>query len=469
MKKSSLLEVLVVLTGLVLMAAALYFILMGGQNGSANLNSLPSLSEKNERVRVPISYENRIKKGDQLKEADLLELAANEYAFAADISKDSPLAYHRLGETYLTLGENEKAARQLELALNLDPQNTQINLDLAKAKMRLSLFDEAIALLEPLQNNQEATLFIAMIQAYFGDHNNAEKNFKSLTQSENESISSIANTFAKDYDTHNEKLDGSVIYLEALITESYAMLREYALVRAMAERILNAAPDYRDVWKLLGYAELKTENHQAAEDAFKAGLAIDELKPEMHYFLGESHFKQEEYEEAILAFERALLTGFEEELEIHRFLADSYSSLERFEEALSSHEKILKIDSKSAEQFISPIWIALSALEDYDRALSLALDASDQFPEEAMSSNLLSWVYIERKEWAAAENAAQKALNLDPNLAEAHFNYGQVLEEKNDTQAAKNAYKEAYELAALDNAIKNMAAEKFNSLSNPTQ
>ena len=216
---------------------------------------------------------------------------------------------------------------------------------------------------------------------------------------------------------------------------------------------------------MLGYALLKTKNFQESEDAFKAAKNLDSINPNTHYFLGSTHFEQNEFQDAVNSFELALLNGFEPQTEAYRLLAESYLELEQYEAALEAYEYLIKIDQTSIDLFVKPVWLSLDILKDLDRALRIAEESASLFPNESMSHNLLAWVHIQRDELPQAQHEIDKALTMDPKLPEAHFNKAMLEEKKGNTLDAHDSYKTAYELAGPDNSIKDLAAQKFNELS----
>ena len=63
----------------------------------------------------------------------------------------------------------------------------------------------------------------------------------------------------------------------------------------------------------------------------------------------------------------------------------------------------------------------------------------------------------------AAERNLKKAIEMDPNLAAAHFNLGQLYELQNRSDLGLASYQSAYELDS-SGSIGNMAATAYNEL-----
>jgi tetratricopeptide (TPR) repeat protein len=237
----------------------------------------------------------------------------------------------------------------------------------------------------------------------------------------------------------------------------------------MAMKVLNQQSDYRDVWTLLGYSQLKLENYEGAKQSLDQAVKIDSIKPEIHYFLGLSHYFLEEYDDAVTRFELALLYGFEPENEPYRKIAESQLFLERYEEALAAYEYLVKIEHSSVDDFVRPVWLAIEKVQDLDRALTLAQEAVTHFPGKAMSHNLLGWVYIEQGQLELADESLSTAFQIDPLMAEAHYNTGRLRELQGHTEGAIWEYEKAYELSESGDNISQQASEAYNRLVTPQE
>jgi tetratricopeptide (TPR) repeat protein len=451
-KKSNLIQAAIIAISLLILVAAVFFAFnyTAAQISSTNLfeNTISNFNQ----VAVPVNYETRIAKGDSLAKAGDLSLAATEYAFAINIQTENPEAYAKLGETYLLMNDSSNAVTQLQTALDLSPNNTSYTESYGLALMRNNRFEEAAEVLD------SDGFHSALLDFFQGNYSNSKSKLEKLTPSTE--IQNYLNAFA----SYNSQKEGQDLYLEALFTQALSDSEEYELAENLAIDILNNKNDYRDVWILLGYAQLKMEKYQESEDAFKQAKTLDSVKPETHYFLATAHFFQEEYPEAVAEYELALLYDFEPEEEAYSKIAESQLYLENYSEALEAYEYLVKIDHSSVEGFIRPVWISISELNDLDRALTIAEESVSYFPDEAMSHNLLAWVYVERNELDAAQIAAEKAIGLDSNLAAAHYNAGQVYQKQGNLDAAIKAYEAAHNIAGSEDSIGALAKEKYNFL-----
>lgn len=450
---------------MLILIGAVYFAFTYAAAQMTSTNIFETDSGNVDLVAVPVDYKTRISKGDKLMDSGQYSLAATEYAFAINIEPNSAQGYEKLGYAYLAMNESSKAVEQFKTASELDTSNYEYIGKYMLSLMRNNQFEEASEVFKTLKDQSQETAFYASIlytfQADYGEAKKQLDKAKSLGGTiESETLDLFSTAFA----SYESQKEGQNIYLEALITQALVESLEYELAENMALKILNEKADYRDVWILLGYAQLKMEKYQEAEDAFKQAKTLDSVKPETHYFLATALFFQEEYEAAVDEYELALLYDFTPEEEVYKKIAECQLFLEDYDEAVEAYEYLINIDHNTIEGFVRPVWIAITELNDLDRALSIAEESVEYFPNEAMSYNLLGWVHLERGELNEADSALKKSITMDGKLAAAHYNLGRLLETKGEIENAKSAYENAYEYAESDDEIGTMAAEKYNSL-----
>ena len=434
------------------------------ESGETNLFEA---TDAGEDQNVPLSFAARISKGNQLFNAGFFELAAKEFALALKIDETQPEAHRKLGKAYWELMKYEEALQEFKRSYELDPSDDNRS-NYGLALMRTQNFEPAKDVLNQVNENHQAGQFaLGMLLAYEGDYESAKSKFSKAAGLSGPVIPALIQNFQTAFSTYNSQQGGQDIYLRALLVKAMVDAHEFPLAETLALKVLNEKNDYRDVWVLLGYSQLKMKKLTEAEDAFKEAKNLDAVKPETHYFLGIAHYEQGEYSEAVDSFELALLYDFEPESEAYRKLAESQNFLGNYEDALAAYEYLVKIDQSDVTLFAEPLRIALDILGDLDRALTLASESTSYFPSNAESHTYLAEVYLKRGELDLAITAVDTALDIDPNSAEAHFTLGKVKLAQGDKEYAKNEFKTSYELSKPGGALSVEAAQQYNALITP--
>jgi len=433
---------------------------------STKLPQLPSSVQPAEETNL--SYDERIKKGDYYFERGFLTFASNEYVRAANLEPKRTEPYLKLVKTHFELRNYNKALSNAQTVLQLDPNNLETKFNLVLIYIKLSDFETAKNLLDayPVTNLADARVlyYQGLLSALFGNQEAASKFLKKAQVSSNESALSTKITTVLDaYEEFNFTQAAEPLYLSELLARSFNKVTEYEMAIHLLKGVLKERSDLRDGWILLGFAYLNLEKYQFALTSFEKAYSLDAEWPTTQYFLGVSHKELGHYEDAIVNFNLALSNDFEPKLVIYRHLADLYFETKDYKNSAASYEKVLEISKDDVNSFVRPVWLYLDFVKEPEKALKLAETAALAFPDSAMSYNLLGWSYAGLKEYDKAEKDLKKAIELDPNLAAAYYNLGNLYNQQNDQQPALDAYQKAYSMDS-NGSIGNLAAQAYNDL-----
>lgn len=415
-----------------------------------------------------LSYSERIEKGDYFFERGFLSFAINEYVKAANLDPDRSEPYLRLLKANYELGDYTKAKRNADIIIKLDPNNYQGKFSLIQIYIKQSDFESAESLIDQLMTSEiedpNLNYYRALLKIAFNEHDEAKKIIKTLkvglTDTE---LNEKLDKFLTAYQEFDFAQAGEEVYLAELLSRSFNQVGEYEMAIYKLKEILKQRGDLRDSWVLLGFAYLNLEKSYFALTAFEKAYDLDSEWPATQYFLGLTYTELSRTEDAVIFFNYALSNGFEPEIVIYRKLADLYLDLQKYQESVDAYERVLDITNEDIDSFIRPIWIYLDYLQKPEEALKLAKIAHTTFPDNPLTYNLLGWSYLGLKNYTEAEKQLTKAIELNPDMAAAHYNLGNLYLEKEDNEKALKMYQKAYELDQ-NGSIGNLAAKKYNEL-----
>jgi serine/threonine-protein kinase len=196
-----------------------------------------------------------------------------------------------------------------------------------------------------------------------------------------------------------------------------------------------------------------------------ATMTVDE-----HILEGHMAFEAEEYETAILAYETAISQG-SEDVDTFFSLASSYNEVGRLEEALSTLDRVLRLYAEEpnvrilAGNFYQSLGYDFEAITQYEQALELNPDdrsfledlaqsyravgeyakaeevlSQGEQPkrddDEAYEFESQGWDHLYNDDLAKAEEAFQKALEINPNLVSSWEGLAEVYWYRGDFDAA---------------------------------
>ena len=352
----------------------------------------------------------------------LIELGELEVAEAlyADLLEDHPgyaLGYVNLGVAQLKSGKSDLAVAQYNKAIAIDPENTHTYynignayLDLGRPQEALSWFDRALE-----RDPDQAVI-----------HNNQGVALRALG-----------------------RLGDAV--------EAYG--------RAIA---LDAEdPDF---YFNLGVAEAEMGEVEASIIAYRNVLELNDRYPGVHHNQGTNYYRLNVPSQAEGFFGRASELAPNDPVPVNN-LCVVLLAQKRHDDALSVCDQAVELDPEYRDAAYNRIQVLL-AVGRYEKAVGEGqqllgrLEAGGN-SERAQVLTALSAAHFGLEQWAAAAEAADEALQADPNLARAHYNRGRVYQQQAHNLLAMESFKMATQLDNRDAEAFMRLGEVYDRLGQP--
>src|SRR5437660_3430406 len=362
------------------------------------------------------------------------DLANAEVALNHALSLDPKCMQAHIGLAHvsLTKKDNARAGQELKAAADLCPVRSRERLTYAEFKMRIGNTEEAKSYLQDLTKQARDFIGAWVLQARLAQSDKKYDEVAALLQ----------NVFSRDPDN----IDARVIQGQALLGKGDIKQGTEILERAEKSFENNPLIKYQ-----LALAYVQGQNASQAIDELEQAIKIAPKYVEAIVLLAQVRLRAGDPQSAIAPLEAALRLR-PDLIQVRMILADAYLAVGRSEEAASlirEHIKqtqdsqsylvlgmILKKQKKndeSREAFekalkLSPEnVVAIDQLADLDleaRAFSAVHQRADALlqkePKSAPAYFIHGRSYVIEKNFAAAEAALRKAIELDPNLAAAY-------------------------------------------------
>ena len=421
-----------------------------------NLQEIPEPDHSADAIAVSLCYlrnylnssrfqgnarkQEHCKRGYVLLDDGQYDAAATEFQEAINIDPIFTEAHCSLGRAYLGQGDLEAAENEAKKTLRLDSSYQpahellaavkQAYYDRALAHLNNERYDEAVAQFKETINKYSnfTAAYCGLGHAYLGQDD--------LEAAKNEAKKAL-------------RFDSSYQPAYKLLKEIKRAYYDRALAHLKNERYSEAIAQFKDIINRysnfttaycgLGRAYLGQGNLREAQNVTKRTLALDssyqpackllkEIK-RAYYDRGLTRLKDEKYGEAITDFKGAISIDpvF---TDAHSDLGHAYLGQGNLREAENEAEKVLRLEDNDyppARELLEEIKRAY-----YDRGLTHLVDEKyseaitdfkgainrDPIFKEAYCG--LSRAYYRQGDLEDAENAAQKALELDSSYQPAH-------------------------------------------------
>lgn len=270
------------------------------------------------------------------------------------------MIYRAIADLYHAMGNDALMLKSLKDALLNDPDNIDLQLEVATILMRTKKSQEAIAILEKI-----LTIEPANTKAYF--------------------------------------LLGRLYYLQGAYETA---LSTYNKVQSLNGE---SSPE---LWNNLGLLYSKMKRFGDAEDAYKKALLLRSDYPEAYYNLGLLLFKQDKFDKAIGFFEKAIQIRPDYHQAYYN-LALAFSKQGDEVKAIEAYKKVLEISPQHISSKLN-LAVRYSKAKEYKQAQKLYEEVLEQDSSYFTAWLNLGLVLYQQKEYGSAQDALEKAISLEP-------------------------------------------------------
>jgi len=291
----------------------------------------------------------------------------------------------------LTHGQAQKARHLFENASELNPDDPDIKLLLAKASLQSAEPVEALAVLKRVPPDHgkpgEVAFATGVAQALLGKLEDATTSFASAVATDPNNVRYLVSQAWIDQlqDRQDKalatlekarKLDASAAVVPYRMAVSYFLLRRYSEAGELCEETLRLGPRYDPSYLLLGVSKLEEGNPIDAEAAFRHALALRPESALYHRELGVALFKKGSLKESRQELDQALLLD-PKAAEAYFWRARVLAGLNKQPEAVADLETALALQPSLNEAY-SELAHLYSAAGQKEKAAALLAKQQEQ-------------------------------------------------------------------------------------------
>jgi tetratricopeptide (TPR) repeat protein len=378
-------------------------------------------------------------------------------------------AWQNLGSYYLEKKQYNKAYKCYEIAIKLEPNNTQYILNKSFAALALNNKEMAIKLLNEVisksKSDEEisfAILTLGQIEANTGNTNKANyyytlaikkypKNYKAYLQKSFlfSYPGNIVNIDSAIYYA-NKAVEYNINYADAYNTLSwlYLLKNNILLSKQYALKSIRANRYYSLGYNTLGYIYQIEKKYDSAFYMYQLALNIDSNLLEVRRNRAWIYFQNNNFKNALIDYNYILKHNPNDWIALTN-RAFCYIKLNQFNNAILDFKHILKLFPDSAESYYNLGWSFLqtnlldSALNYYNEAIKI----NPQYYRAVLDRGI---IYFKKNNLNEALKDFSKLKYINPTNGEVYFWIAKVYEKKSDVYNACLNYKTAYNKGFLE-------------------
>ncbi|MCB1800883.1 MAG: PEP-CTERM system TPR-repeat protein PrsT [Gammaproteobacteria bacterium] len=382
-----------------------------------------------------------------------VEAAVTEYDAALALQSGNATA--RLGKARLLLAENrqQEALEQLNQVLLEEPGHVESRLVRGDLLRRLQRLDDAeidyARAAKEAPNNPRAHIGLALVHIAQRNIPAAKADLEVLNGMTRDLpavnyLQALVSFQERDYDRASDELQTLLRVapsnLQAQLLYgivSYAR-NSFTLADDYLTRVLASAPGNPQVLKLVGAARLKLKQPERAVAVLEPAISGDTNDAQLLALLGTAYIQLGDNQRGAQMIERAVELDPEQallrtQLAVGKIAAgDTSEAISQLESAVALGQDVIQAD----------VLLVLSYLnkQDYDKAIAASRALETRMADSPIPFNLTGLAFLAQRNFDAAREGFNTALEKDPNFLVARMNLARLALIEKEPQAADAAY-----------------------------
>ncbi len=307
-----------------------------------------------------------------------------------------------------TLAQLHRAGARAEDLLLLE---SIINLDTGE-------LEKARQLLTAADDSPQKHYGLALIAIATESNDTAKKELAAVISGWEPVLRSYARTLMAAYDEYALFPKSPDIHLQTLLGRALAQVQQCELALPLLSQVTREQDDYRDAWIVQGFCELTTNRTTESLASLERAYQLDPEKAETQYFLARAYAAQGDHGNALTFLQYALQNGFTPEGEVRRVIAREALLAGNIALALDQQDALTKLPDATIDTYRDYVTAAIASGKK-EEALVKAQEATQKWPQEAISFELLGWAQGINGDKEHAKESLKKALELNPSLESA--------------------------------------------------
>ncbi len=415
-----------------------------------------------------------------LVRANQIEEALGVYQKLEEKSGISEELIRRKHSLYVGMGDNKKAAQELQRLIDAYPEDVDYWYLLSSFYEQIGRRDKAMEVYEEIlkidPESPKAVMAMASNQAPKNDEVQYLRSlapvFEQIDVDIDLKMARIIPLIQEVANTGNKVLADEILKLTSILENVHPneakAFSASGDVLLYTDRVAEAVKKYQktlelddtvySVWEQLMYAFAELKKYNELAETSEEAIDYFPNKASAYYLNGRAHTALGNYSEAVGVLEQALLIAGNDgyiQFQVLGNLGKAYHELGDDTQSDQAYEKALQLNPKAPE-LLARYALSLSERgENLAKAKEMAENAVDILPTSPVTNYARAWLYYKEKNLAKAKEWLDKALankgNEDPEILEA---YGDLLFQTQSIDQAIEYWTKALNMGSSSKLLK---------------
>lgn len=388
---------------------------------------------------------------------------------------------------YLNLGKEEKAIEELKNLIAFNPKKAQYYGQLAGLYKQLGRKKEAIETYERLQKfDPDNPLVQLSLYEYYLEGGENEKAYGMLRSAfghpdlsidtKVEVLLSYYSPSADDEDLKTLVYDlcDSVITTHPTDPKGFAVTGDFynrdkklEEARGMFRKALALDQSRFMIWNELLFINAQLNDYNALVNESEQAMELFPSQPSVYLYHGIGHLQNENYSEAVLAFEQGKGLVIQNNALKVQFLAnlgDTYQKMEKYQQSYLNYDLALELEPSNTYVLNNYAYFLSLNNENLIKARQMAELCVKKNPKSSSYLDTYAWVLYRLKSYDLALEKIQEAYRLGGSeSAEVIEHYGDILFRLDRQAEAIEKWKEANLLEESDQLKEKIRSKKLEN------
>ncbi len=379
--------------------------------------------------------------------------------------------HYFMGWYFLELNQPGRAIEEFDSALEYDPENSHILLDMARAHLTVRELEEAEKVISQVLDKETTNVVALRLRA--------EADFIASESATGDEKESLLDRSVENYEKAREIQPKNLEVLRGL-AKAYIQKQDVAKVISVYKDIVEVDP--RDTYSLLILAQVLSRMDRLEEAVPYYQRVIEQRRSFVggYVYLAQIYERLRRFDDAMDLYKQALLVdasnvellrrfdsllqqmhgsnntalvlrAYEDfvgeypgNTEIRRIYAEKLISEEEFDKAAEQYERILEIDPENSQAYISVSKI-YGEQKDYARAVEFLRKAAEVNPDQIDLYDAMASMLLMDKNSTAAIEVYRDAISFNPMADKLYISMAALLENDDRTSEAIEVMEQAIE------------------------